>query len=403
MNQNFLDTIYLFSCGANGLVPETTHKFDFEEIYNISKNQKIWETVFLAIKSLHEKKTDILPKELYEQWHNYFVIRCGIQYRRYALMHEILKKLSEKGIETCILKGESVSRFYHTPIARISGDFDILINPKKLDLCLEVLRENGFDTGEIVYESHQVECVHPVIGLVEIHIMMYGKRTEDVCFNNEVKYKEPYINIEAEDGTIYQTLGITDNFMYLLLHFMKHFLSSGVGIRQLLDVLLYVKNNYSLIDWEYANTAITNLGFKKMFDCMIAIGIKYFMFPKDLIAVKSVDETLVGKIFDDMMLGGVFGHNDATRQGFYEIYLNERCKKIKNKSYENYKSKRKLTRLFPNEEFMSVNFPYVTKSKLLLPIAWIHRIIKGILPQKVKPVSEEHNERMKLLRELEMI
>jgi len=315
----------------------------------------------------------------------------------------VLKKLNEKGIETCILKGESVSRFYHTPIARISGDFDILIDPEKLELCLSVLRENGFNTGEMVFESHQIECVHPVIGLVEIHIMMYGKKTEDVCFNNEVKYNEPYINVESEDGTIYQTLGITDNFLYLLLHFMKHFLSAGVGIRQLFDVLIYVEKNYNLIDWERANKSISNLGFKKMFDCMIAIGVKYFMFPENLIKVQDADETLVGKIFDDMMLGGVFGHNDAKRQGFYDLYLNERCKKIKNKSYEAYKNKRKLKRLFPNREFMSVNFPYVTKSKLLLPVAWIHRILKGILPKKTRTVSMEHNERLKLLQELEMI
>ena len=403
MNQNFLDTIYLFSCGANGIAPETIHEYDFKEIYTLSKQQGIWETVFLGITSLYEKNPDLLPRELYEQWHNHFIVRCGVQYRRYALMHEMLKKLSEKGVETCILKGESVSRFYHTPIARVSSDLDILINPKKLDLCLSILRENGFHTGEIEYESHQVRCVHPVVGLVEIHIMMYGKKTEDVCFNNEVQYNESYINVESEDGTVYQALGITDNFLYLLLHFMKHFLSEGVGIRQLLDVLLYIKNNFNLIDWERSNKAISNLGFKKMFDCMIAIGIKYFMFPEDLIKVQNADEILVGKIFDDMMHGGVFGHEDAGRHGFYDLYLTERCKKIKNKSYEVYKNKRKLTRLFPNREFMSVNFPYVTKSKFLLPVAWVHRMIKGILPKKAEPVPAEHRERLQLIRELEMI
>ena len=52
---------------------------------------------------------------------------------------------------------------------------------------------------------------------------------------------------------------------------------------------------------------------------------------------------------------------------------------------------------------MSVNFPYVNKSKVLLPVAWVHRILKGILPKKTGTVSMEHNERLKLLQELEMI
>ena len=403
MNQNFLDTIYLFSCGANGIVPEITHEFDFKAIHTISRTQGVWETVFLGIKSLCEKNPDVIPQELYGQFHSKFIALCGMQYRRYAIMHKMLKILNENGIETCVLKGESVARFYHTPIARVSSDFDILIDPKKLDLCLSILRENGFNTGARVYDSHQIECVHPVVGLVEIHIMMYGKKTEDVCFHNEVKYNEPYINVEAEDGTIYQTLGITDNFLFLLLHFMKHFLSEGVGMRQLLDVLLYVKNNYSSIDWERANTAIANLGFTKIFHCLISIGIKYFMFPEDLITVQETDEVLVSKIFNDMMQGGVFGHNDSKRRGFYDLYLNERCKTIKIRNYELYRNTRKLSRLFPDAEFMSINFPYVTKSKLLLPVAWGHRIIKGLLPQKTKPVAPEHLERLKLLQELEMI
>ena len=127
------------------------------------------------------------------------------------------------------------------------------------------------------------------------------------------------------------------------------------------------------------------------------------MFPANLINVQEADEILVGKIFEDMMLGGVFGHHDSQRHGFYELYLSERSKNINSRSYEFYKNTRKLTRLFPNREFMSIQFPYVTKSKFLLPVAWVHRIVKGILPKKATPVSAEHKQRMQLLRELEMI
>ena len=140
-----------------------------------------------------------------------------------------------------------------------------------------------------------------------------------------------------------------------------------------------------------------------MFYVILSIGIKYFMFPEDLICVQEADEELVSKIFNDMMIGGLFGHKDSNRRGFYELYLNERSKKIGNKNYGTYKNMRKLTRLFPNREFMSINFPYVAKSKYLLPVAWVHRIIKGILPQKANSVSTEHNERLDLIRELDMI
>lgn len=406
MNQNFLDTIYLFSCGANGRMPDESFTFDFNEVYNISKSQGIWETVFLSIISLYERNPDIIKKEIYEKLHQQFIIYCSMQYMRYDFIHKLIKKFDDSGIENCILKGESIARFYHTPVARISSDVDILVNPQKVDLCLQIMKENGFDVGDKVYDSHQIECLHPKFGLVEIHTMMYGRRTEDVCFNNEIKYEEEYLSVTAEDGSTYKTLGITDNFLFLLLHFIKHFLSSGVGIRQLVDVLMYVKNNYELIDWQRASRSVSNLGFEKIFNCIIAIGKKYFLFPENIMSDTDIDETLVNKIFEDMMQGGVFGHDDDERHGFYDLYLNERYKKLKNKNYETYKNMRKLTRLFPNRDFMALNYPYVNKTKLLLPVAWIHRIIKGIIPkrkQETNQISQKHSERLKLLRDLDMI
>lgn len=270
------------------------------------------------------------------------------------------------------------------------------------------MKDCGFEIGDKVYESHQIECTHPIAGLVEIHTMMYGKKTEDVCFNNEVKYNEEYLNIQADDETIYQTLGVTDNFMFIFLHFVKHFLSSGAGIRQLEDVLIYTENNYRVIDWDRVNTSLKNLGFNKFFQCVIAIGKKYFAFPEKTFNAYVVDDSLIERVFEDMMQGGVFGHNDSSREGFYDLYLTERCKKIKNKDYVLYKNKRKLTRLFPNRKFMSVNFPYVEKSALLMPVAWIHRIILGVFKNKSQvqvntKTDQKHKKRLALMQELGML
>ena len=409
MSKNFIDTIYLFSCGAKGIEPQTDcHALNYKEIYKIAKEQEVWETVFLSYIKLYDKNPDIIPQKTFEYLNNEFVSRCGIEYRRYGFIHNMLKKLESEGIECCILKGESIARFYNTPIARVSGDVDILINPKKLDLCLDLMKDMGFEIGEKVYESHQVVCRHQIAGIVEVHTMMYGKRTEDVCFNNEIKYNEEYQRIEAEDGTTYKTLGITDNFLFLFLHFVKHFLSCGVGMRQLEDLLIYTEKNYEKIDWDRVNRSFENLGFDSFFKCMIAIGNKYFDFPENLFGDYEVDEALAERVFEDMMQGGVFGHNDSERDGFYEIYLKMRYKKMQNKDYEDYKNKRKLTRIFPDRKFLSIRFPYVKKSPVLVPVAWVHRIILGLFKSnKNSDANKEMNvaqeERLELIKELGML
>ena len=409
MNKNFIDTIYLFSCGAKGIEPEADcYRIDYKAVYEIAKEQEVWETVFLSYKNLKDKHPDIIPEKTFKMLKDGFEIRCAAQYRRYDFIHRLLKKIDEAGIKYCVLKGESVARFYHTPIARVSSDVDILVDPQKTDICLNIMEDMGFEVGDKEYESHQIECTHPIAGLVEIHTMMYGKKTEDVCFNNEVKYIEEYLSVKAEDGTIYKTLGITDNFIFLFLHFVKHFLSFGAGIRQFADVLVYTEKNYETINWDRVNTSFENLGFDNFFKCMIAIGKKYFSFPRELFDAYEIDDALAHRVFEDMMQGGVFGHNDLSREGFYELYLQERYKRVRNKDYSSYKNKRKLKRLFPDRKFLSVNFPYVEKSPLLVPIAWLHRIILGVFKGN-SPVhtdtaqNQSYEKRLTLIKELGML
>lgn len=405
-NKNFTDTLYLFACGARGLEPETDlNLLDYKEIYKTAKLQAVWETVFLSIAKLNDKYPGVIPKDIFDQMNAEFILSCTFQYRRHDFMHRLFKKFDEKNIKYCVLKGESVARFYHTPIARVSGDVDILVEPEKLDLCLDIMKDAGFEIGEKEYSEHHVECRHSTTGLVEVHTGMYTKRTEEICFNNAVRYEEEHIKVTAEDGSAYNTLGITDGFVFVFLHFVKHFISKGTGMRQLGDVLLYIEKNYENIDWQRVDALLEELGFDKFFRCVVSIGKKYFSFPENIFVYnEKFDDELIEKVFDDMFGGGVFGHDDETRNGFYDNYLTERYKKYQNKNYESYKTKDKLKRLFPDREFMSKNFEYVNKSAALLPVAWVHRFAKNAFgKQEPQKFAAEHAERMELMNSLGMM
>lgn len=405
-NKNFTDTLYLFACGARGIEPETDlNLLDYKEIYKIAKSQAVWETVFLSLAKLNNKYPGVIPKDIFDQMNAEFILSCTFQYRRHDFMHRLFKKFDEENIKYCVLKGESVARFYHTPIARVSGDVDMLADSQKLNLCLDIMKDAGFEIDEQERDEHHIECRHPTTGLVEVHTGMYTKRTEEVCFNNAVKYEEKYIKVTAEDGTQYNALGITDGFVFVFLHFVKHFISKGTGMRQLGDVLIYTEKNYESIDWKRVDALLEKLGFSEFFSCVISIGKKYFSFPENIFGDnEKFDDELIEKVFDDMFGGGVFGHNDETRNGFYDIYLTERYKKYQNKDYEKYKTKEKLKRLFPNRKFMSKNFEYVNKSAILLPVAWIHRIAKGVFGKnELQEFAAEHAERMELMRRLGMM
>lgn len=403
MNQDFVYTVYLFVCGARGITPNILRGIDVQSIYKISKIQGVWPTVFLALIKLYQKDKTILTEDEFQKLNNEFILQCSMQMKRVNFIHKIIYELKKSNIKCCVLKGESVSRFYKTPIARISSDTDIIVHKKDIKKTLLILKDNGFIIGDKIPGSHEIKCTHPVAGLVEIHTQIYADIANDICFNNLVQYNEKYISFETFDNYKLFTLGITDNMMFLLMHFLKHFMFSGIGIRQLGDILLYIENYYDKIDWNRVNCILDKLNYTKIFSYIIAIGEKYFMFPSNLIKCDNINNLLMEKILNDMCIGGIFGHCDTNRKDFYNLYLQARYKRFNNDAYSDYKNRKKIYRLFPNRKFMSVNYSYVNKSIALLPIAWIHRILNGLNCKIQYEPTLEQKERLDFLNELEMI
>ncbi|MBE7020354.1 MAG: hypothetical protein E7411_02835 [Ruminococcaceae bacterium] len=402
MSNDFLDTLYLFKCGIRGIESPKDKDYNIKRIYTISKSQGIWDTVFLSVIKLFESKQLDIETEIYNKLKMEFMVKCTGNSRRLIFVHNIIKKLELNGISCCILKGEAVSRYYSTPLARISSDVDILIDTSKTDECLEILKNEGFEIEGEYFGSHQIRCFHKIGGLIEVHIGMYGVKTDDIIFNREVSYNERYVTFEAFDKMKLKTLGYTDNAMFLILHFLKHFIAEGAGIRQLADTMLYIENNYEKIDFNRVNSHLENLGFKKIFAYMVNIAKEYLGFEIKLSSDFESTPDLTEQILNDMEKGGVFGKGEE-RRGFYDLYVNERYKRFNKGSIENYNNFKKLSRLFPDRKFMSVNYPYVLKSPLLLPVAWLQRIIDGFKKKEVKEVDENHIKRLEFLKELDMI
>ncbi len=402
MSKEFLDTLHLFKCGMRGDTPQEGRDYNIKKIYSISKSQGIWDTVFLSIIKLYENNAIVIEEEIYKKLKMEFMVKCTSYSKRLVFIHSIIKKLEANGISCCLLKGEAVSGYYATPLARISSDADILIDTTKTEECLKLLEKEGFEIEGENYESHQIRCFHKIGGLIEIHVGMYGEKTDDIIFNREVSYDERYVTFEAFDKTRIKTLGHTDNAMFLILHFLKHFIAEGAGIRQLADTVLYIENNYEKIDFDRVNRHLENLGFKKIFAHIIGIAKEQLGLNEKLFADLEYDNGLSQKILEDMEKGGLFGKGEA-RRGFYDIYIKERYKRFNKGKFESYNNKKKLERLFPNREFMSVNYPYVLKSPLLMPIAWTQRIIDNFRKKEETELDENLVNRLEFLKSLDMI
>lgn len=419
MSEAFYDAIYLFSCGVRGEKPILSHDLDLFEIYDIAVSQGIWQIIFIALKELYDQAELSIDKKIFDNWYKKILAQAIKVTQRSIEVGNVINILEQKGIECCVLKGDSIADLYYTPICRISGDTDILIDKKFEKEAVCVLKRCGFSVENRYPTSHHVLCYHPIAGLIELHVHLYDELYEDVWFNKQVSNMEEFRRIKTSQGNI-TTLGINDGSIYITLHFIKHFLFKGAGVRQLMDVLLYIRQYKNIINWNRYNELLKYLKYDKFIDNAIGIGIEYLGFNENELPQCKYDNGAIQKILLDMEKGGMFGDDEMERKEFYKLYTKERFKRFKKGSYEHYMNEWMkpdiIKSLLPPKVKMSIKYPYVMNSELFLFVAWIHRFwnffldvvkkkkeIKKYTKYQDANTNDIVNKRMDLIRELDMI
>ena len=398
MTQQFESMLYLFGAaehGATTVLKADTLKLHIEEIRNHALAQGIWTMVFSELGEYCDVslfKTEItsgVTKSMVEK----------------EFTFGILKKLEEQGVRCCILKGAVVAECYKHPELRISSDTDILIDPKDEEKVKEFLRANGYVVEERLPNHHHLGARHPFGGLLEVHVMLYSEITQKVVFDNLNMYGEPWEQVSI-GGETYHTLGVNDNLMYLTAHYIKHLVNSGGGVRQMMDLLLFIEKNKEKIDFEKYEKLLKQLKYDKLIDVVKAIGAKYFGFDYEI-----KEEALMEKVLTDTEEGGIFGKETDTRKMFYDAYCEERSvmSKYSTKIYMAVKKESgSISWWLPKQETLikAYGFRYA-KCKLLIPVAWVHRYLRVLWRKwmaRNKPKrTPEQEERLTLMRELGMI
>ncbi len=395
MTKDFEAMLRLFGKNANGAECSLNEEVNIEEIRRYSLEQGVWTMVFpelIKISPASQYKTEFLA-----------LMTKAITRKSFAL--EMIRRIEKMGIPCCMLKGATVSALYQNPEYRISSDTDILIHPKYEKRLKKILLQNGYEVEQRAKNEHHLVARHPIGGILEVHVMLYSNRTSEILFDGLNMYNEPWRTIEIE-GNNYHTLGVNDGLMYLTAHYIKHLILSGGGVRQMMDLLLYIEANKEKIDFDRYNRMLEKLRYKKLVDVIKIIGAMYFGFD-----YKIEDEALATKILEDTEAGGIFGAATDKRKRFYNAYCDRRTSMsgYKYKLFVSLKSEYSLfDKFFPKQSLLVDRFGYrYAKHKFFIPLAWVHRYFDLLFKKRSKktetPIHPEFVERMQLMKDLEMI
>lgn len=389
MTQAFCDMLYFFSCAVHNTEPQITHEIDLQAVQKEALLQGVWPFVFTSLKRAAEQGAFAESASLLAEW-NGQLLRVVMQHtNKNALTAQTLIKFQQAGIPCCVLKGETLAALYALPSCRMSGDVDVLI-PSELEReACKILEQEGYELMSRNAGSQHVVAKHPEAGILELHICLYDRVWEEQWFPKEDSITEEPIAFQSEYGDFLQ-LGYTDGALFIFFHFVKHFLGKGGGIKQLTDVLTYFSVYRNQLDWKRVEEKVLAAKCECLFAHMIGIGVHYLGFSAEEFPPADYEEEIMERLLEDLYERGGFAKKADANGEIRVPYLKKRLEENGENAEEYLQKKQRqstMSMLFPRRKTMEANYPYVMKSRLLVPVAWVHRAFRFVFRKLLRKNS----------------
>ena len=290
------------------------------------------------------------------------------QTMRSAEFSELYRKLRAAGLHPIVVKGQLCSRLYPLKDYRLSGDDDLYITEDEFFDCHKTLLANGLITdtpAEDLQMADEVSYTKKGSSLyIELHRHLFDS-SEDA--HDELNHFFAEIHSTEIDG--YLAMPPHQHLLYLILHAYKHFVRSGVGLRQFCDIGLWAREYHDQIDWRLLYDQCSSVHAMTFAAAAFAVAHRYLGIIFDLPAPWGTDIDVEPMLYDTLC-GGVYGSNDYTRLHSSTVTLNAV------KSSREGKKSSVLSSVFPNRNYMAHQYAYVKKCPLLLPVAWAQRLAR---------------------------
>lgn len=291
-----------------------------------------------------------MSEDLRERWKKEI-----LKHISFTLNYKYYQKQLPLNVPYVILKGTSASQYYPNPDYRISGDIDILTRREDFDTARQQLVDAGY---QIIEKKEREISLRQKNIIVELH-----RRFASLNNAHHAKYLDDLMFQSINPSHV---LPDSVNGLVLLEHISQH-LQNGIGLRQIIDWMMFVDKCLPDEKWPEFSILAHNIGLAKLAIVVTRMCELYLGLPSRRWCAFA-DVNLCDQLMEYVLSCGNFGNKKVSDEAIsesvfaYAKTLKSAHKLLQKQGLHNWKAARKYS--------------------ILRPFAWIYQanryIVKGL-------------------------
>ena len=343
----------LASVIKNDCPPSAPFDLNFEDLYKLASQHSVANIAYYGL-----AKLDPIPPS---EFLNHFKSSCYAailqETQQEAEVGKLILAFEEQQIKYMPLKGYIIKHLYPEPDMRTMGDIDILVDETQLKKARDIMLALNYTEGP-PQSYHDVYYKNNVN--IELHHALVSKKAAALYAYFGTGWERARLKL----GSSFEyEMSLEDDYIYMIGHMAKHYQTTGLGIRYILDVWVYKRYYMNQINWNYIDNELKRAGLYDFNKRMEALSEYWFDGNSSNIFSKEIAEFVL---------------SNTTHGSRNNKTLNILLKGKGNKSVKWLKFKYILWVLFPDMKTMAEKFPLVQKFPFVLPIFWIYRGIETL-------------------------
>ncbi|MBE6286956.1 MAG: hypothetical protein E7099_02020 [Mediterranea massiliensis] len=286
---------------------------EWNEILNLARQQTVMGICYDGMNRLPAELRP--PRPLFLQWSNAVL---QMEENNHLLNREIQQIFSfymAQGVTPLLLKGQGVAQNYANPLRRQCGDIDIYIGKEDYERANELIAAMG---GELDVESSKHAHIHLHGVTVENHRLLtqFAAPSANRFLKSYMNGCLPGNRTVPIEGYQVPVLPLELDVVFVLVHLTLHFISGGIGLRQLCDWACLLHHQKAQIDAAEVCRLLEGVGLLRAARVVGSILVSHVGLPQEELpfVLEAADWEKGEWLLQDILASGNFGFYGSFRR-----------------------------------------------------------------------------------------